>query len=241
MRSVPYNFTKPATPETTAVEPKLKERSFESSIVRDLSAEVARPIKPSATVETEPKPQPEPAKDPKTETPAPEPDKDGTAQLNEGVAKFKETIEKEIKTAIADPKRASKNVLKFMNMGRFILYPFLYKRIIFEGPELDAIDPLLKKIAEAEKANTEPVLNNFEKRVHKKWQEYEVLKRGILWTAEEIEQINEVAYLKLAEIKFLKWLMENEWAIVIIYIESKRFVPAFGSRMGFGAPDLSVL
>lgn len=243
MRTTPYNFaSQPAQPAAPAKETTVTQPSFDSSVIRDLSKELARPV-------SKPTPQPQNEAETTTQTPPPgtdnaaettEPTK-GTANLDEGVKKFKEEIEGDIKKAIEDPKRASKNVLKFINMGRFILYPWIYKRAIFEGPELTAIDTVLKKVADAKRASKEPEFDPFEKGVYAKWEEYEKRKQGILWTAEEIDQINEVAYLKLAEIQFLRWLMQNEWAIVIIYIESKRFVPLFAYRMGFGSVDMNVL
>jgi type IV secretory pathway VirB10-like protein len=238
MRTAPFKNITP--PPSVSVKPntepaQLNQRSFESSIVRDLSEEIARPKAPAPApkVEKESTPTPEATKS-KTET-------TGSATLSEDVNAYKEKIKEEIKTTIEDPKRASKNVLRFINMGRFLLYPFLYKRIIFEETERNTIDKVLQKIAKASTDKKEPELDEFESRVYKKFKEYEAATSKVLWSETEIDQINEVAYLKLAEIKFLQWLMEHDWAIVIIIIESKRFVPVVGSRLGFGALDLSGL
>jgi hypothetical protein len=228
MRSTPYKFLK-ATPAT---EPKagtaIAEQSFEDSIVRDLSAELKRP---AATP-----PPPPPATDTPADSPEEVPATDtptGTATLTEKVEKVKASIEQELNATLENPKRSAKNALRFINFGRLMLYPFLYKKVLFEGPELTAIDALLLKIAEAEKQNKKPELNAYETRLWDKWQKYEVHKSKVLWTEEEINDITEVAYLKLAEIKFLRWLMENEWAIVILVIEGKRWAPVAGQRFGF--------
>lgn len=241
MRTTPYNFAVKTEVPPAKAETTVNKQSYESSVIRDLSSEIARPA-------GKPTPAPETTAETTTQTPLPapgteipKPENKGTANLNEEVEKFKKGLEGDIAKAIEDPKRASKNVLKFINMGRFVLYPWIYKRAIFEGPELTSLDTVLKKHADAKRQSKEPEFDPFEKDVYKKWEEYEKRKQGILWTAEEIDQINEVAYLKLAEIQFLRWLMQNEWAIVIIYIESKRFVPLFAYRMGFGSVDMDVL
>ena len=242
MRTTPYSFAKQPAAEPKAESPQLNQKSYDESIVTDLSKELARPVS---------KPAPDPQQEQTTTTstepvkestePKPETKPGSSANLTEEVGKYKEKLQKEISEAIEDPKRAGKNVLRFINMGRFLLYPYIYKRIIFEETERVAIDATLKKIAQAAIDKKEPELNDFEKGVHKKYQEFQAAAGKVLWSEEEIDQINAVAYLKLAEIKFLRWLMENEWAIVIIYIESKRFVPVVGSRMGFGSLDLSGL
>lgn len=243
MRTAPFKPLTPPAPAST--EPaQVNQRSFESSIVRDLGKEMARPVT-HVKVETTPVIETVTTDPAKTETPAPEPTtgtqqpSTSSASLTDDVNKYKEKIQGEINEAIKDPKAASKNVLRFINMGRFLLYPYLYKRIIFEETERNTIDKVLQIIAKASTDKVEPKLDEFQARVYKKFKEYEAAAAKVLWTEEEINQINEVAYLKLAEIKFLEWLMRHDWAIVIIIIESKRFVPVIGSRMGFGALDLS--
>jgi hypothetical protein len=232
MRSTPYSFAK--TP-TAVAEPKLNKVSYDSSIVRDLSEEIARPI--GKNTSTAAAPQTETTAEPKKETTGPK----STATIDEGVKEMREKVEKQLEETIKDPKRASKNVLRFINMARFVLYPWIYKRIIFEGAELAAFDATIKKQADAGIQGKTIEFNDFEKKLLKKFDDYEILKKAVLWTPDEIDQINEVAYLKLAEIKFLRWLMGNEWALVILYIEGKRFMPVVGSRFGFSAGDFSAL
>lgn len=243
MISTLYNY-KPKGQAAEAPKPTLNKQSYQSSVVRDLGEELKRP-------RSTPAPEAETAQNTRTErdTPTTEASNEptqaegskATANLDEGVKQFKEKLQSDIDKAIADPKRASKNVLKVINMVRFFLYPWLYKRAIFDGPQLTALEPMLKKVAAAKMENKEPELNNFEKEIYTKYQFYEQHKQGILWTPDEIEQINEVAYLKLAEVSFLRWLMVNEWALVIVYIESKRVVPPIAQRMGFGNLDFNVM
>jgi hypothetical protein len=248
MRSTPYKFATPAAvPETPTAEPKLKERSFESSIVRDLSSEIARPAtKATAQPENEPKPQPE-AKTEATagETTNPAPDKTGTATLNESFEKYKEKFQAEATKAIEDPKRAAATTVRFFNFIRMVGYPFLMKWAAFEPQEKAILDATLAKVFEAEKNKTtearDKVIADFtvlEKRVYDKWQGLEAHKKTIAYTEEEINFLVDVGYMKMQEIKFIKWLMQNEFAMAILFIEGRRIAPVVTARMGLGFVDL---
>lgn len=241
MRKTPYNFTAPnagAESSSQNVTEKVTEQSFDDSLVTDLADVIKRPQapKPSAEIITETV----------TETHEPvaaETTEPGSANLSEGVEKMKTQLSKQVEQINADPMRSAKNVLKFINLGRMLLYPWLYKKIIFEGQEGQDLDAVLSKVAELQKKNQDPekgdALNAYEMRIWKKYQGYEGHKKGIMWSSEEVDQIADVAYLKLAEVKFLNWLINNEWALVIIYIESKRILPVVGQRMGMS--DFSLL
>lgn len=236
MRRQPYNWAIPGNSsgnETTAPE-TLNKSSFDDSIVLDLSSEFKRPEKP--VIKTQPE-----ATTPKTEhettatppkikvEPAPV-----SGKLREDIAKLKEQVEKELKATIENPQRASENVLKFFNVVRLFVYPWIYKKVLFDGAELPMFDAVMKKTVQAKMAGKEAELNPAEKEMLQKIEFFKAQKNAIPWTEEEIKQGAEVAYHKLAEIKFLSWLMENEWALFFFVIESKRLGPVIGHRMGFG-------
>jgi hypothetical protein len=250
MRSTPYQFTDKTTAATPAAEPKLNERSFESSVIRDLSAEIARPIKPTVTVENEPKPIQEQKNEPKnTETPTTEnteaPKPAGTATLNEDFQKYKEKFQADATKAIEDPKRAAATTVRFFNFIRMVGYPFLMKWAAFEEQEKAVLDATLAKVFEAEKNKTtetrDKVIADFtilEKRVYEKWQGLEAHKKNIAYTEAEINFLVDVGYMKMQEIKFIKWLMQNEFAMAILFIEGRRIAPVVTARMGLGFVDL---
>lgn len=247
MRTKPYAFKTPATaPETPGTEPVLKQNSYADSIVRDLSSEVARPAaKPT------PQPQTEAETPAKTETPAPATDNaqpatdNGTATLNQDFDKFKQKFAEDATKAIEDPKRAAQTTVRFFNFVRMVGYPFLMKWAAFEDQEKAVLDATLAKVFEAEKNKTtdarDKVIADFtilEKRVYEKWQGLEAHKKNIAYTEAEINFLVDVGYMKMQEIKFIKWLMQNEFAMAILFIEGRRIAPVVTARMGLGFVDL---
>ena len=234
MRKIPFGFAHKGNP--TGEPPKLIKKSFDESVITDLTKEFKRP----ETKPDPPKPEPKPNTEENTETTTQEQETPDvkSAKLREDIGKVQEKLKEEIKVAIENPKRASKNVLKFLNLIRMFVYPWIYKKILFEGQELEMYDAVLKKIIAAKLANKEPELNVVEKELHDKMEFFKKQKLNVPWTEGEIDEGAEIAYAKLAEIKFLSWLMENEWAVYFMVIEGKRFGPVIGHRMGFGEISL---
>lgn len=252
MRTTKYSFAQPtATAPAAAQTPTVNKPSFESSVIRKLSDEIVRPVsKPTPQPQTEPKPTPE-AEKPTTETtnpqPATEPTK-GTANLGEDFEKFKDKFREDGTKAIEDPKRAAATTLKFINFIRTIGYPFLMKWAIFEPAEKAELDKILAKVFEAQKASTQTnrapfdkvisELSLFELNVYNKWVGFEAHKKNIAWTETEINFLVEVGHLKMQEVAFIKWLMQNEFAMAILFIEGRRIVPVVTARMGLGFIDV---
>lgn len=245
MRTIPF---KPLPKETAApTEPAtLNQRSFADSVVTDMSKEIARPhteVKP--TVETT-----APEAKPTTETTAPAAESSNTEsspdamspEMREKVDKVKDALGKELNQAVTDPKRAAKHALHIINLVRYFAYPFLYKKILFTPFEIQQIEAAQKrKAAELGKKDGKWEPNEAEKEMLGKWEFFQKQAGKVSWTGEEIELITEVAYLKLAEIKFIRWMMENEWVIVILIIEGPRWAPIASYKMGFGEMDLGGL
>lgn len=255
MRKTPYSFsTHPtATAPAAAQTPMVNKPSFESSVIRKLSDEIIRPVsKPTPQPQTEPKPTPEAEKQtaqPTTDNPQPATEKPkGTANLGEDFEKFKEKFREDGTKAIEDPKRAAATTLKFINFIRTIGYPFLMKWAIFEPAEKAELDKILAKVFESQKQSTQTnrapfdkvisELSLFELNVYNKWVGFEAHKKNISWTETEINFLVEVGHLKMQEIAFIKWLMQNEFAMAILFIEGRRIVPVVTARMGLGFIDV---
>jgi len=253
MRSKPFNWgTSPAassvsTPATPAA--TLNKPSLEATLVRDISAELARPRvqAPAATPEREPQ---KPAVDtPRAETPghttAQAPTQGSTVTLKDDFAKFKEKLRTEGETAITDPKRAAATTLKFLNFIRTIAYPMLMKWGVFEAQEKAALQPLLDKVFAAEQSKTtearDKVLSEltvFERRVWDKWTGLEKHKATIAWSQPEIDFLVEVGHEKMMDMQFFRWLMGNEFILGILFIEGRRIAPVVTARMGMGFIDI---
>lgn len=249
MRTKPINWNNNGT-EVQAEPEKVNQQSFENSIVRDLSEEIARPVKEVVKPVIQESPA-EPAESSST-TSSVEPEAEATGtdtqpDMDKAVVKLKEKIGQALNETIADPKRASKTALRFINTIRFFVYPVIYKKIIFDGPEANDLDKVLRVVAEfkqkPENQGKEVLnhLNDYQRSIYKKYLDYDRHKKAVLWTPDELEQINEVAYLKLAEVKMLRWLMENEWMLVLLIIEGKRLMPVAATRFGITDLDLSLL
>jgi len=254
LRTIPFKNPLPAT-QTPPAEPlQVKTRSFESSIVRDLGEEIKRPVAPDPKPEVKQE-QPEFLNDDRelqrgssqSEIPNPKSEIPGssatmTPEMQEKVNKFKETLGTQLNETVSDPKRAAKHALHIINLVRFFAYPWLYKKILFTPFEISQIETAQKrKAAELSKKDGKFEPTEGEKAMLDKWDFFQKQAGKVSWSKEEIDLIAEVGYLKLAEIQFIKWLMQNEWMIVILIIEGPRWAPVAGYKMGFGEMDISGL
>lgn len=252
MRTTPYNFTTPPAPAATkAAEPVVNKQSYTSSLV-DIKKEILRPAsKPASPTQTDAKtaenaPTP-PTQDaaPATNNGQPTTETKGTANLGEDFEKFKTKFREDGAKAIDDPKRAAATTLKFINFIRVIGYPFLMKWALFEPAEKTELEKIQAKVFEAEKQKTTDARDKviadftvFERRIFEKWQGFEKHKTTIAWSEAEINFLVDVGHLKMQEIAFIKWLMQNEFAMAILFIEGRRVAPVITARMGLGFIDM---
>lgn len=249
MRKAPFNWALRTASSDTAEgdSEKIKETAFEDSLVFDLEKEFARPkpkpapVKEQSEVTTD---EPEVIDDEEIDDNEPgnasEPEKPGgmSGKLRDDIDKYKKELEKEINVAIENPKRASENVLRFFNVIRLFAYPWIYKKILFDGAELPLFEQVLKKQVQAKMSGQKLELTPAEQDMAAKIEFFKNRKLEIPWSEQEIKDGAEVAYMKLAEIKFLQWLMQNEWAIYFFVLESKRFGPLLAYRFGLGEVKL---
>lgn len=251
MRTGKFNFKDTPASNPAAGKKLIQELlqpSFESSVIPDLSAEVARKVHtPPPPPQTEAKTAPAaentgtgPAA-PAAETAAEATTGTSTANLGENFEKFKQKMATEGEKAIADPKRAAATTLKFLNFIRIVAYPWLMKWAVFEAGEKAELDAILAKVFEAEKQKTPELRDKvladftlFEKRVYEKWNGLEAHKKTIAWTPEEINFLVDVGHMHMMEIKFFRWLMGNEFALGLLFIEGRRLAPVVTARMGLG-------
>lgn len=248
MRTIPFKNPLPETKAPAPEATQVKTRSFESSIVRDLGEEIARPVAPDPKPEVKPEQpaaqtQTTAVEQPNTQTTEPSSSSATmTADMQQKVDKFKETLGTQLNETVSDPKRAAKHALHIINLVRFFAYPWLYKKILFTPFEVTQIETAQKrKAAELSKKDGKFEPTEGEKAMLDKWDFFQKQAGKVSWSKEEIDLIAEVGYLKLAEIQFIKWLMQNEWMIVILIIEGPRWAPVAGYKMGFGEMDISGL
>lgn len=252
MRSIP--FKSPSTPSPQETTPTLNQPTFQQSVVTDLSKEIQRPTTtpPSPLKGEQTAEQPE-TPEVKPETPAAEPTTNNQQQtttssatlspeMREKVDAVKNALNKELTTTIADPKRAARHALHIINLVRFFAYPWLYKKILFTDTEIQQIEAAQKhKAAVIGEGKEEFKPNALEKEMLEKWDFFQRQAKKVSWSEQEIELIAEVGYAQLAEIKFIQWMMKNEWVIVILIIEGPRWAPVAGYKMGFGEMDMGGL
>lgn len=250
MRTKPFNWgATPAASSVTTQPATLNKPSLEATLVRDISAELARPRvqAPAPPPTREPE---KPAVDtPRAETqPAPgtEPaSQQSTVTLRSDFEKFKDKMRTEGETAIKDPKRAAATTLKFLNFIRTVAYPLVMKWAVFEPQEKAALQPLLDKVFAAEQSKTtearDKVLSEltvFERRVWDKWTGLEKHKATIAWSQQEIDFLVDVGHEKMMDMQFFRWLMGNEFILGILFIEGRRIAPVVTARMGMGFIDI---
>lgn len=148
--------------------------------------------------------------------------------------KFKEKTGKVIGDYVKDPKKVTKVLVKVGGGLRMLLYPFIYKLIIFDtSDERRDCERILKRMADAKRQGiTEPItLDPYEQELMGKWNDFKAQKKKIMFTDEEVNLITEVFEDKIKELPIGAWLEKYDWLLVLLYVESKRFVPVAGIRM----------
>lgn len=146
--------------------------------------------------------------------------------------KFKDKTTKVLGDYVKDPKKVTKVMVKFGGMLRMLLYPFIYKLIIFEtSDERKDCELTLKKITAAKKRNEVAELNDYEQELMAKWNDFIACKNKIMLSDEEVNLLTDILEDKVKDMPIAQWIEKYDWMFVLLYIESKRFVPVAGIRM----------
>lgn len=146
--------------------------------------------------------------------------------------RFKEKTAKVLGDYVKDPKKVTKVMIKFGGMLRMLLYPFIYKLIIFDSAdERRDAEKVLKRIAEGKRTNTEVTLDPYDQELIEKWNDFKTQKSKIMFTESEVNLLAEILEDRVKELPIAQWIEKYDWLLVLLYIESKRFVPVIGIRM----------
>jgi hypothetical protein len=146
--------------------------------------------------------------------------------------RFKEKTTKVLGDYVKDPKKVTKVMIKFGGMLRMLLYPFIYKLIIFDSAdERRDAEKVLKRIAEGKRTNTEVTLDPYDQELIEKWNDFKTQKNKIMFTESEVNLLAEILEDRVKELPIAQWIEKYDWLLVLLYIESKRFVPVIGIRM----------
>lgn len=231
MRTVPFVTPVPAPAANTVAPPAQDEVIDLSEILSQKAAPAAfQPAITEAEVESETQTQAGPGETkPEEAAPAADAPKFDDAKFES----FKNMAEKTVSNFIKEPKKFAGLIVKFGNMLRVFLYPFLFRGMVFEADEYKDAQATMKKVVANKKENKPPTegLNNYELELLQKWNDFVSLKKKIPLTKEEEEWIVEIAHEKIAQMPWAQWLEEHSWVLVLIYIESQRVIPAVGVKM----------
>lgn len=146
--------------------------------------------------------------------------------------RFKEKTTKVLGDYVKDPKKVTKVMIKFGGMLRMLLYPFIYKLIIFDtADERKDCERLLKRMAEDKRKGTETSMDAYDQELIAKWNDFLSQKKKIMFSEDEVNLLTEILEERVKELPIAQWIEKYDWLLILLYIESKRFVPVVGIRM----------
>lgn len=237
MRTTPIkNFGQNIEPK----EPPVQAAPPPQAEVFDIMAHLKTPtqLKPTvAAAETEqteaPATQPPAPTNEKADAGPDQPNKSTVAPEfdEEKFKEFEKKAERTVESILKDPKKFTSLCVTLLDMGRMMVYPWIYERILFESHERREIVPLLKKVAQAKRESRAPVLNPYEKELLARREEFAERKKGIPYTEKEVELLVSHLHEKLAQMPIAQLMEKYDWVLILLFVEGSRFAPLIGDKM----------